>query len=130
MTEQSPDGGTGTTIAAIADEVGVSVATVSKVLNGRADVAPDTRTRVEESLERHQYRRRGRRKPSVAGQIDVVFHEFDSGWAMEIIRGVEAVTEPAGVGLVLSQLGGKHHPPAHWLEAVLARRPLGVLFVL
>ncbi|MEZ0112342.1 DNA-binding LacI/PurR family transcriptional regulator [Catenulispora sp. EB89] len=118
------------TIAAIAEEVGVSVATVSKVLNGRADVAAQTRARVEESLERHRYRRRAKKKPVGTGQIDLVFHEFDSAWAMEIIRGVEAVTEPDGVDVVLSQLGGAHHPPQHWLDAVLSRRPLGVLFVL
>ncbi|MBW8802500.1 MAG: LacI family DNA-binding transcriptional regulator [Catenulisporales bacterium] len=132
MSTQDPGarpGGAATTIAAIADEVGVSVATVSKVLNGRADVAPGTRARVEESLERHRYRRRGKKKPTGAGQIDLVFHEFDSAWAMEIIQGVEAVTAPAGVDVVLSQLWAKHHPPQQWLDAVLSRRPLGVVFV-
>ncbi|MBO0746124.1 MAG: LacI family DNA-binding transcriptional regulator, partial [Candidatus Dormibacteraeota bacterium] len=51
------------TISTIAEEVGVSVATVSKVLNGRADVAAETRARVEASLDRHRYRRRRRRHP-------------------------------------------------------------------
>lgn len=118
------------TIATIADEVGVSVTTVSKVLNGRADVAPDTRARVEASLERHSYRRRTRRAPETASRLDLVFHEYDSAWSMEIIQGVEAVTAPAGLDMALSQLGGRHHPPQHWLDATLARRPLGVLFVL
>jgi LacI family transcriptional regulator len=118
------------TIATIADEVGVSVTTVSKVLNGRADVAPDTRARVEASLERHSYRRRTRRAAESTGRIDLVFHEYDSAWSMEIIQGVEAVTAPAGLDMVLSQLGGRHHPPQQWLDALLARRPLGVLFVL
>ncbi|WP_218577385.1 LacI family DNA-binding transcriptional regulator [Phytohabitans rumicis] len=118
------------TIATIADEVGVSVTTVSKVLNGRADVAPETRARVEASLERHRYRRRGKRQPTGSGQIDLVFHEFDSGWAMEIIRGVEAVAATAKIDVLLSQLGGQHRPPQRWLDGVLARRPLGVVFVL
>ncbi|WP_308460650.1 LacI family DNA-binding transcriptional regulator [Streptomyces sp. Ru72] len=38
------------TLAEIAREAGVSAPTVSKVLNGRADVASATRTRVEEPL--------------------------------------------------------------------------------
>lgn len=131
MTAQGPDDGPASaTIATIADEVGVSVATVSKVLNGRSDVAPDTRARVEASLERHRYRRRSKKRPVGTGQIDLVFHEFDSAWAMEIIRGVEAVTAPSNLDVVLSQLGGKHHPPQQWLDTVLSRRPLGVLFVL
>lgn len=118
------------TIATIADEVGVSVTTVSKVLNGRADVAPQTRARVEASLDRHQYRRRARRPPIRHDQIDLVFHQFDSLWAMEIIKAVETVASAAGIGLHLSQLDGQHTPPEQWLDVTLARRPLGVLFVL
>jgi LacI family transcriptional regulator len=131
MTRARPAGRAGpATIATIASEVGVSSATVSKVLNGRADVAPATRARVEASLERHRYRRRNRRQAISAGQIDLVFHEFDSAWAMEIIRGAEAVAGAARVGILLSQLDGEYCPPEPWLAAVLARRPLGVLFVL
>jgi len=131
MTAQGPtDGPASATIATIADEVGVSVATVSKVLNGRSDVAAETRARVEASLERHRYRRRSKKRPPGTGQIDLVFHEFNSAWAMEIIQGVESVTAPSGLDVVLSQLGGKHHPPQQWLDTVLSRRPLGVLFVL
>jgi DNA-binding LacI/PurR family transcriptional regulator len=118
------------TIATIADEVGVSATTVSKVLNGRADVAPDTRARVEASLERNRYRRRGRRQSAGAEQIDLVFHEFDTAWAMEIIRGVESVTTPAKIDVVLSQLRGDHRPTQQWLDGVLVRRPCGVLLVL
>ena len=118
------------TIATIADEVGVSVATVSKVLNGRADVAPETRARIEASLDRHSYRRRGKKQPTGPAQIDLVFHQLAATWAMEIILGVESVTSAAKVDLVLSQLGGAHRPPQQWLDGVLARRPLGVLLVL
>ncbi len=127
---QAEEGPVTATIATIADEVGVSVTTVSKVLNGRADVAPETRARVEASLERHSYRRRTRRAAEGAHRIDLVFHELDSAWAMEIIQGVEAVTAPAGLDVVLSQLGGRHHPPQSWLDATLTRRPAGVVFVL
>lgn len=131
MTRRVPGAGAvPATIATIAREVGVSVTTVSKVLNGRADVAPDTRARVEASLERHRYRRRAKRQPAGTGQIDLVFHHFDSAWAMQIISGVEAVAAAANVDIVLSQLGGKHRPSPEWLDAVLARSPLGVLLVL
>ena len=118
-----------TTIAVIAGEVGVSVTTVSKVLNGRADVAPHTRARVEASLRRHQYRRRTR-GPATAGHLDLVFHEYGSAWTMEIIRGVDAVAAPANVGVALSHLDGRHRPSRHWFDGAVARRPLGMLFVL
>jgi len=71
MTPNPVGGSRRATIAAIAEEAGVSIATVSKVLNGRGDVAPDTRERVEASLERHSYRRRGKRKPPSAGHIEL-----------------------------------------------------------
>nr|QLK00986.1 LacI family DNA-binding transcriptional regulator [Micromonospora carbonacea] len=118
------------TIATIAEEVGVSVATVSKVLNGRADVSPETRARVEASLDRHRYRRRAKRRADGGGQLDLVFHGLGSEWAVEIIRGVEAVASHARIDVVLSQLGGSHRLPQRWLDGVLARRPAGLLLVL
>lgn len=130
MTIESPGINPTPTITTIADDVGVSVATVSKVLNGRADVAADTRARVEASLERHRYRRRRRRDPVGTGQVDLVFHVFDSEWGLEIIRGVEEYLAAAGVQLVLSQLRGAHRPSQEWLDRVLSRRPVGILFVI
>ena len=74
----------------IAAEAGVSPATVSKVLNGRTDVAPATRERVGTLLGQHNYppQRAARRRRS--GLIDLVFGGLDSPWAVEILRGVEA----------------------------------------
>lgn len=125
----TPDGRPAT-IDTIAAEAGVSVATVSRVLNGGTDVAPETRARIEASLDRLQYRRRRKRQQPRAQQLDLVFHEFGSAWAMEIIAGVEDAASQAKVDMVLSQLGGRHRPPQEWLDGVLARHPLGVLFVL
>jgi len=127
---ETPEPSTPARIALIARDAGVSITTVSKVLNGRADVAATTRARVEASLEAHHYRRRARRDPTGLRQIDLVFHELAAGWAMEIIKGVEVVTSAERVDLVLSELGGRHRPSQQWLDGVLARRPLGVLFVL
>lgn len=50
----------GPTLAVVAREAGVSVPTASKVVNGREDVAPETRRRVTEALERLGYVRRPR----------------------------------------------------------------------
>mgnify|MGYP000905968504 CR=1 FL=1 len=119
------------TIAQIAAEAGVSVPTVSKVLNGRPDVAADTRAHVEEIIAKHGYRRRkGRTQRNGTGLIDLVFHELDSAWAGQIIKGVEVVAGAERIGVVLSELGGEHRPRQEWLDDVLARRPLGVIFVL
>ena len=52
------------TLATVARSAGVSVATVSKVVNGRADVGPATRALVESLLQQHEYV--GRRPPPSA----------------------------------------------------------------
>ncbi|WP_198653779.1 LacI family DNA-binding transcriptional regulator [Actinocorallia populi] len=116
------------TLAQVADEAGVSVSTVSKVLNGRQDVARPTRARVERLLELHGYRR----TPGSAGEaplIELVFHELDSLWAMELIRGVEGVAKAHAAGVVLTESGTRHAPGPEWLDGVLRRRPLGVVLV-
>lgn len=118
-----------TTIAAIAQEAGVSVPTVSKVLNGRPDVSSSTRARVEEIIERHQYRRRRHRTGTGSRLIDLVIHELDFAWAVELIKGVEQVAAAARVRVVLSELGGAHRPPQEWVDDILARPPLGVILV-
>jgi LacI family xylobiose transport system transcriptional regulator len=116
------------TLAEIAREAGVSTPTVSKVLNGRADVAPATRARVEELLQRHGYRRRAVGPPSRL--FDLVFHELESAWAMEVIRGVEIVAREEKLHIVLSESGGALSPAQSWVDGVLARRPAGVVLVL
>jgi len=117
------------TLAEIARAAGVSTPTVSKVLNGRADVAPATRSRVEELLRRHGYsRRRGTGQPSAL--LDLVFHELESAWAMEVIRGVENVARETGLHVVLSESAGRLSPGQTWVDGVLARRPTGVVLVL
>ncbi|GAA4882321.1 LacI family DNA-binding transcriptional regulator [Kitasatospora terrestris] len=117
------------TLAEIAQEAGVSAPTVSKVLNGRADVAPATRERVEELLQRHGYRRR-RSGSQAAPLLELVFHELESAWAMEVIRGVENVVREEGLSIVLSESSGRLSPGQSWVDGVLARRPTGVVLVL
>src|SRR5690606_38018523 len=77
------------TIATIADQAGVSIPTVSKVLNGRGDVSPATRELVEARLRESGYQRRRSTKASPVPMIDLVFHDLGNPWAVELIRGVE-----------------------------------------
>ena len=116
------------TLASVAEEAGVSLSTISKVLNGRSDVSASTRGRVEELLAHHGYLRRN------AGQtrtrlIELVFHELESAWSMEIIRGVEDVANEHGMSVVLTESGSRHAPGPEWIEGVLRRRPVGVVLV-
>lgn len=117
------------TIAAIAREAGVSVPTVSRVINGRSDVAPGTRQRVEELLSRHDYRRRTARPADSASLIDLVFNDLDSPWAVEIIRGVEEVAHSSGIGTVVSAIHRRTGPTQQWMQNLRARASDGVILV-
>jgi LacI family xylobiose transport system transcriptional regulator len=116
------------TMAVIARETGVSVPTVSKVLNGRSDVAPETRRRVEAAIRAHGYQRTSR-STHHAPLLEVIFHELESEWALEIVRGVERVAGQRHLAVVLSEMQGRRTPGRGWIEGVLARRPLGVIAV-
>ncbi len=116
------------TLAQVAEKAGVSIATVSKVLNGRRNVSPPTRLRVERVLQSDGYQRTARSAPQ-APLIEIVFHELDSIWAMELIRGIENVARRNGASVVLTESGTRHSPAPDWIEGVLRRRPIGVVLV-
>jgi LacI family transcriptional regulator len=76
-----------TTLATIASEAGVSVATVSKVVNGRPHVSSTTRALIESLLHEHEYVARRAdivRFPS----IELVFHLPLTAYSLEILHGV------------------------------------------
>ncbi|WP_405146265.1 LacI family DNA-binding transcriptional regulator [Sphaerisporangium sp. NBC_01403] len=117
------------TIALIAEEAGVSVPTVSKVVNGRPEVAPETRRRVERLLHEHGYKRRTGQGDGPVGLIDLVFAEIESPWAMEIIRGAETAAREAEAAVVVSVLHTHSGPGRDWLDRIAARRTDGVVLV-
>jgi LacI family transcriptional regulator len=116
----------------VAVAAGVSVPTVSKVVNGRPDVSKDTRERVEKLLRQHSYRPRAARPERRVGLIDLVFVNRGSAWAMEILAGAEEVAHRAGTGIVVSAVHGRNRtrPDRSWLDNLAGRRSDGVLLIL
>ena len=115
------------TVAMVARMAGVSAPTVSKVLNGRAGVATETRRRVEAVLREHGYRR-----PDAIGPVamlEVVFHALENQIAIEIMRGVELVASEHELAVGFSEMRGRRVEGRSWLEQVLSRRPAGVIAV-
>ncbi|MBO0819978.1 MAG: LacI family DNA-binding transcriptional regulator [Nocardiopsaceae bacterium] len=118
-----------TTLAAIAAEAGVSLPTVSKVLNGRPDVAPGTRARVSRLLDERNYPRGGPRRHRRSGLVDVVFNGLDSPWAVEILRGVEEWGSQHETGVAVSSVRRGDARPASWTGAVASHDTDGVILV-
>ena len=118
-----------TTLAAIAAEAGVSLPTVSKVVNGRPDVAPSTRARVEQLLDQHQYARSGLRRHRRSGLVDVVFNGLDSPWAVEILRGVEEWGTQHETAVAVSSVRHGDARPTSWTSALASHDTDGVILV-
>lgn len=126
--ESEPPSDGPVTIARIAELAGVSVPTVSKVVNGHAQVAPETRARVEAVIRQHGFRRQ-KRPTAPSAHVELVFHELEGAYAMEMIRGAQQAAGQHGMAVSLSQLDGSETPGRGWIEGVLARRPACVVSV-
>lgn len=92
------------TLASIAEIAGVSVPTVSKVINGRDDVATATRDRVLEVLRRFEYRSNVQRRHRNDGPelIDVVVDSVTSAYYTEVMDGILECTASAELDVVMS----------------------------
>jgi LacI family transcriptional regulator len=117
----STSGAQRATLATIAASAGVSVATVSKVLNGRADVAPTTRARVSDLLAKHDYvgRRGGARGQPV---VELVFDDELNAYATEIMQGMLDAAGTAGAVVAVAVRGrrGAVGPPVAWARELVA----------
>ena len=96
-----------TTLATVAASAGVSIATVSKVVNGRTDVAPSTRARVQELLRQHEYVVRRQPATDAAADtdtltIEVFFQDQLVVYSTEILNGVLGAAAEMGVSVVVS----------------------------
>jgi len=116
------------TIAEIAAAAGVSVPTVSKVLNGRQGVSAATREQVELLLEEHGYERRGRPRQS-SGLVDFVISDLDTQWATALLRGAQAEAARLGMDLVVTTTHGKPVGTPDWVEHLAGRGSDGVVLV-
>lgn len=113
------------TTAEIAGRAGVSIATVSKVLNGRSEVAAETRAAVELVIREHGHRPQKRRS-NRAPLIELLSHQVGGAYSLETIKGVQSVAHRHGLAVVLTDVGD---PAAEgdWTRGVLARRSVGVV---
>ncbi|BEL05277.1 LacI family DNA-binding transcriptional regulator [Actinoplanes sichuanensis] len=109
------------TISYIARTAGVSVPTVSKVVNGRSGVAAETRARVEALISQYGYRKAG--SPQRTNLMELVVDEIEHMWGVEIIRGVQRVVREHRVGLVLTQFGPEPDSLRYWIDDTIARHP-------
>jgi LacI family transcriptional regulator len=119
-----------TTMKRIAQELGVSVTTVSKVLNEQPDIGSATRARVLAKVEELGYRPNAvarsltlRRTHTLGVVIPDLMHSF----FVEIVAGIESVMSAKGYGLLLCSSGEDPKKERAELEMLSARQVDGVV---
>ena len=121
------------TISQIAELAGVSMATVSKVVHGRVDVAGPTRERVEKVIEQYGFVRnraiRAVRKEST-GLVDLILPRLDDEYFLPILEGAAQVLREAGVRLVLTSFSDHPEPEVNRIDTGSYHSLNGILVIL
>lgn len=110
------------TIRDVAREAAVSVASVSRVLNGHENVRPALRHRVESAAAALGYvMHAGARNLSLAraNAIGVVLPDLHGEFFSEVLRGLDRAASERGLQLLLSNM---HHDPRRAVEALRTMR--------
>jgi LacI family transcriptional regulator len=92
------------TIVDVAGEAGVSYATVSRVINNKGHVRPETRERVLRAMTRLGYVVDQRARSLAGGRSQVIgllVHDVSTSYIGEIIRGIDAELASAQYDLIL-----------------------------
>src|SRR5512143_2354843 len=95
------------TIKQVASEAGVSTQTVSRVINGRPDVAPETRARVQDVIERMRYQPSALARSLIQQRsytLGVVTAGLKHTGPSRTLNGIAQAAEQAGYGLLLKEL--------------------------
>ncbi|MGQ7294885.1 LacI family DNA-binding transcriptional regulator [Quadrisphaera sp. KR29] len=114
----------------VAREAGVSVGTVSNVLNRPDSVSPAKRALVEAAVERLGYVRNESARQLRAGSsrtIALVVLDVANPFFADVIAGAEEAAEAVGALVVVSNSGGRAEREARHLARLEAQRVMGVL---
>ena len=130
--EENP-AGLRVTMSQIAAAAGVSIPTVSKVINQRSDVAPATRKRVEQVISESGYvinrvartLRQGR-----SGLIDFMIDSLDDEYTFKILQGVEEALVATDLRVVIASTVDAQHQELPWARRLADGSTDGTILVL
>lgn len=112
------------TIKDVARAVGMSVATVSRALNGFENVLPETRERVLEAARKLHYSPSGAARSMVLRRTDTIgalLPDLHGEFFSELIRGIDAAARSRGLHLLLSSSHGNADETAAAIRAMNGR---------
>jgi LacI family transcriptional regulator len=122
------------TMKEVATLAGVSLATVSRVVNGEDSVRPDLASRVHEAVTLLGYRRdltatNLRRADRHSASIGLVFEDVSNPFHASVLRAVETVARARGVLPLVGSSEDDGDRERELAEALLARRVDGLVVV-
>jgi LacI family transcriptional regulator len=117
------------TIREVADLAGVSIATVSRVLNDQPDVAPATRAAVLEVAERHGFFLK-RRPRGETGLIAVTVPLVEGSYFAAMLGGIADAVDGVGMKILLLRTGFDGARPAPLRERLQAGTADGAVLML
>ncbi len=99
------------TIVDVAKKAGVSIATVSRVINKTAPVTPETRAQVQAAIAELNYRPRYAAQMLARQQtntIGLLFSDISGDFFSPMLRGIEAEASSHGFSLLVYSTHGRH----------------------
>ncbi|MEZ0092339.1 LacI family DNA-binding transcriptional regulator [Streptacidiphilus sp. EB129] len=122
----------------LAHECGVSVATVSRALNGHPEVSAATRTQIWEAARRLGYQPSQSARALVRGRSDTVGLLWDTGYEsggrrhpflQELMVGIKRALGDSGRHLLLLSIGDQHNDEHSYLETARQHQLDGVIMM-
>lgn len=121
-----------TTIKDVAIEAGVSIATVSRVLNGQSGVSIELNTQVNKAVQKLNYRPNGiarALKISKSRCVGLIIPDIENPFFPALVRGVEDAAQKQGYAVMLCNTDGKEEEEKTYLKFLLNKQVDGILFV-
>ncbi|MCD7032733.1 catabolite control protein A [Metabacillus sp. GX 13764] len=120
------------TIYDVAREANVSMATVSRVVNGNPNVKPTTRKKVLEAIERLGYRPNAVARGLASKKtttVGVIIPDISSTFYAELARGIEDIATMYKYNIILSNSDQNQDKELHLLNTMLGKQVDGLLFM-
>jgi len=120
------------TIYDVAREANVSMATVSRVVNGNPNVKPATRKKVLEVIERLGYRPNAVARGLASKRtttVGVIIPDISNIFFAELARGIEDVATMYKYNIILSNSDQNEDKELHLLNTMLGKQVDGIVFM-
>ena len=117
-------------IAQVAEHAGVSVATVSRVLNGKQAVKEQTRLRVVESVQAMGYRVNQLARSLRTDEsrlLLVMVPDIGNPFYAQIVQGINAAVQDQGYSVLLCETGGDANRERRYFDLLSSRRADGAI---